>query len=74
MSKSHNPKIEALLWRWMRLARLNRIRFLAFWFSLAGLGLWLSLSFLGVNTNTSEMIDPNVPYRCLLYTSPSPRD
>ena len=47
----------------MRLARLNRIRFLAFWFSLAGLGLWLSLSFLGVNTNTSEMIDPDVPYR-----------
>ena len=47
----------------MRLARLNRIPFLAFWITLAGLGLWLSLSFLGVNTNTSEMIDPDVPYR-----------
>ena len=63
MSKSHNLKIEAILWRWMRLARLNRIPFLAFWITLAGLGLWLSLSFLGVNTNTSEMIDPDVPYR-----------
>lgn len=47
----------------MRLARLNRIPFLTFWISLAGLGLWLSLSLLGVNTDTSEMIDPNAPYR-----------
>ena len=47
----------------MRLARLHRIPFLAFWISLAGLGLWLSLSLLGVNTDTSEMIDPDAPYR-----------
>ena len=63
MSKSHNPRIEALLWRWMRLACLNRIPLLALWITLAGLGLGLSLSFLGVNTDTSEMIDPDVPYR-----------
>jgi len=63
MAKSHNPRIEALLGSWMRFARRLRGAVILFWFTLAAIGFWLSASFLGVNTDTSEMIDAGVPYR-----------
>ena len=63
MAKSHNPKIEALLGSWMRFSRRFRAPVIAFWFLLAAIGFWLSASLLGVNTDTSEMIDASVPYR-----------
>ena len=63
MAKSHNPKIEALLGSWMRFARRLRGPVILFWFVLAAIGFWLSASLLGVNTDTSEMIDASVPYR-----------
>ena len=63
MAKSHNPRIEALLWRWMSFARSFRAPVILFWFVLAAIGFWLSATLLGVNTDTSEMIDENVPYR-----------
>ena len=63
MAKSHNPKIEALLGSWMRFSRRFRAPVIAFWFLLAAIGFWLSASLLGVNTDTSEMIDASLPYR-----------
>jgi len=63
MAKSHNPKIEGLLSAWMRFARRFRGLVIFFWFLLAAVGLWLSAALLGVNTDTSKMIDASVPYR-----------
>jgi len=63
MSKSHNPTLEGLLWSWMSFARRFRAPVILFWFLLAAIGFWLSATLLGVNTDTSEMIDDSVPYR-----------
>jgi len=63
MPKSHSPKIEYLLWSWMSFARRFRVGVIIFWTVLAALGVWLSVSFLGINTDTSDMIDANAPYR-----------
>lgn len=63
MTKSHNPKIEALLWSWLSFAWRFRLAVIIFWALLAGLGLWLSVMLLGINTDTSDMIDARVPYR-----------
>ena len=61
--KTHSPKIEALLWSWMSFARKFRVGIIVFWTVLAALGVWLSATFLGINTDTSDMIDEQVPYR-----------
>jgi len=63
MSKSHNPTLEGLLWSWMSFSRRFRAPVILFWFLLAAIGFWLSATLLGVNTDTSEMIDDSVPYR-----------
>lgn len=63
MAKSHNLKLDALLWSWLTFARRFRNFIILLWLSLAAAGLWLSVSFLGVNTDTSDMIDSSVPYR-----------
>ena len=62
-AKTHSPKIEALLWSWLTFARRFRFAIIAFWLALAAIGLFLSLTSLGVNTDTSDMIDEGVPYR-----------
>ena len=63
MAKTHSPKIDALLSSWLTLARRFRKTVIFLWTGLAILGLWLSISFLGINTDTSDMIDETVPYR-----------
>jgi len=62
-AKSHNPKIEALLSGYMRFARKFRVFVILFWCICAAIGAWLSASHLGINTDTSDMIDARVPYR-----------
>jgi len=62
-AKSHSPKIEALLLSWVTFARRCRNLVILVWFGLAALGLWLSISLLGINTDTSDMIDASAPYR-----------
>ena len=63
MAKGHNPHIEFGFGLWLRMARRFRVGVIAFWCVMAALGLWLSLSLLGVNTDTSDMIDERAPYR-----------
>ena len=63
MAKTHSPKIDALLWTWLTLARRFRKTIIFLWAGLAILGLWLSISLLGINTDTSDMIHESVPYR-----------
>ena len=63
MAKTHSPKIDALLWSWLTIARRFRKTIIFLWATFAIIGLWLSVSLLGVNTDTSDMIDESVPYR-----------
>lgn len=55
--------IEGALSNWLRIARHYRARVISFWLIMAAIGGALAATFLGINTDTSEMISANVPYR-----------
>ncbi len=55
--------LERILGGWLIWAHRLRFGVVIFWIALAALGAWLAVTRLGVNTDTSEMISPDAPYR-----------
>ncbi len=62
-NQSSNHVLEAALSKWLRFSRQYRIAVIAIWSVLALIGCGLAVSLLGINTDTSDMIDANAPYR-----------
>jgi len=61
--KSTDRWIEGALANWLRFSRKNRLAVISIWGMLAAIGCWLAVSLLGINTDTSQMIDADAPYR-----------
>lgn len=55
--------LDALLWRLIAFARQHRLFVFAFWGLMVALSVWMVATRLSINTDSSDMISPDAPFR-----------
>ncbi|NRA31424.1 MAG: MMPL family transporter [Parvularculaceae bacterium] len=60
--------MDSLLWRLMSTARSHRVLTILFWLLMTGLAAWQVTTRLSINTDSSDMISPDAPFRVAAST------
>ena len=60
--------LDAALWRMMSFARTRPILVTLFWALMTGLAIWQVTTRISINTDSSDMISPNAPFRVAATT------